>query len=322
MSDNEQRDLLIWGGAAGALVLVGAIWLYSTDERAAKAESLHDSYISYYEEQQDQRTALAKAEQVLEKQADQLAEEEAEAAGVAVFPGQRQNIPPEIMSSATLWRDGYFANGVEHSDAVTIVSSLNNRIRSRARSLGIPLPNALPLEREGAIDPGADGLPRSLQLARLTAFGMLAAQALDVGVQEILDISDSYGPSKWVDPTGTYASVCVGMHLIASYRSADLLVAELTQQRNGLALHQWKMVETDDGLFEVTVAVNLTFPNHEDWQLDKRQPAHETIDGRPEPRAASRDKATIERSGPHITTTSGPRSNYDVTPTGTGGPRR
>ena len=133
----------------------------------AKAKGLDQQYQVMYPEQQSGRLPAAEAqrqaEQVLQDQQVQLALATKE----LVFPGEGRLVPQELVRFD-------FHAGVDFNTARNLVQEVNRRLSGRGTSWSVRMPEVLPFEGAGDINPEEDGAARrSLQMAQLAAYGSL-----------------------------------------------------------------------------------------------------------------------------------------------------
>lgn len=261
----EHREIAIWAGGAVLLVIAGWIVLVmrggTIDETADQARALHATYQQQYLAEDGRRLPADEAIALLSQRRDQQATELEAIEARLVWPGSGRGVPPEFAGFQFGPGAGELTN---YATALDLVSRVSERLRRRGESLGIQLPQILPLKEEGALS-NDDAAQRNLQLAQVAAYAAMVDLAMDAVVARVGPIELG---TPWVDPTGTYAMVPATSVLEASYESADLLLRRLRDNDWGLGVERAALDFQEDGRFLLTLGVRLVVPYDPEWALD------------------------------------------------------
>lgn len=264
----EQKQIATWAGGAAVLVIIGWIYLAvrggTVDALRTEVDAAYARYTEHYQSESEGRMTADQALALLERQREEQSRELSQVEAVSVWPGNGVGAPPEFAG----FRFGDLASGaIDYASAIDKVSRVVSRLRRRAESLDVAIPDRLPLEGEGELSTG-DPAERSLQMAQVCTYAALIDLVLDAGGKRITTVdSDTIA---WADTTGAYAIVPMSAVLTASYASFDDLLRRLNEASNGLALDRVSVDYDESGDFRVQLGVTLTIRMREAWTLGER----------------------------------------------------
>lgn len=258
----EQRTLAIWGGAAGAVAVIGLAWVVirggSLSDDRARITQLSSDY--------------AKAQPAGAKLESQIAamQKAAQEQGRALDEAAR-TLAPELKAE-------YRASDL--TSAANRVATDLKALRQRAERTRVALPASLPLE--GGLDP--DENVRQQQLAQLSLVRSALDTVMDAGVARIAGIS----PGKpWADPSGAYAVFPADIDIEAPFEAVQaVLQGFLAAHKQGLGLRGVTLTPNltkPDGPVRAKLTVSLVTVAKPEWKLapDKTAPKGGTPAAKP-----------------------------------------
>ena len=263
MNPAEQRELMIWGGIALAVVVGGWVWLsmirgQQVADATGEASSLHQRYEQYYvaEGEPADVAKMHAREQATEqgRQVDSVVDR-------VVWPGTGRGVfPPEFAGVR-------FSDDINYANAQGLVSDVAERLKARGDSLGVTLPAEMPLLAAGQLS--STDLPiRQRQLAQCCCYATMVDLLMDAGVTEISMIDLDSG--MWCDANNEFAIVTASTLVNCSYESADAVIRQLDNNRCGFLLHEMSLDYQDDGSFMFSLTVGLCVLKPESWELSER----------------------------------------------------
>ena len=276
----EQRTLAIWGGAAGAVAVIGLAWVVIrggslADDRARIAQLTSD-----YAKAQPAGTKLESQIAAVQKAAQEQGRALDEAA---------RTLAPELKSE-------YRASDL--TSAANRVATDLKALRQRAERTRVALPASLPLE--GGLDP--EETVRQQQLAQLSLIRSALDLVMDAGVARISGIS----PGKpWADPTETYAVFPAEIDIEAPFEAIQaVLQGFLAAHKQGLGLRGAVLTPNlakPDGPVRAKLTVSLVTPVKPEWKLVPDKSAPKAAAAKPAAAAApAAPKPTTASSKPSL----------------------
>lgn len=243
---SDTRTLAIWGGTAGAIAVLGLIWM------VVRGGALDDDRAAIRQLETD----LAKAQPAggkldaqlaaLQKQAQEQTKALTEASTVLV-----PELKPEYQAA-------------DLTSAATRVTTDLKALRQRAERTRVTLPTALPLE--GGLDP--DEAVRQIQLAQLELYRATLDTLMDAGVTRILTLTPG---RAWADPTASYAILTAEVDVEAPYEVVTATLQAFQAAHNqGIGLRNLSLLPNPvkaDAPLRCKLTVSLLTPNKPLWKL-------------------------------------------------------
>jgi hypothetical protein len=263
LNDQDKKEIAIWGGAAFVVILVVNSFLIggqvdSLQSDINRAKTLDQQYAVFYPEEQAGRLpeaeAQAQAERVLTAQQNELGR----ATRQLVFPGDGRLVPQELVQFD-------FHAGVDFNTARNLVQEVNRRLSGRGTSWSVRMPEVLPFEGAGDINPDEEGAAlRSLQMAQLAAYGSLYEHLLQARPSSIGAVN--LGAEIVCDPARQIAVIPVATSVSGSHEQIRRIEQLLRDSSSGLALQTWDM-QRQGNAYTVALKVHLLVPKHQAWDI-------------------------------------------------------
>ena len=246
----DGRTLVMWGGIAGAVAVLGIIWV------SVRGSTLADS--------------VARAQQLSNDQA------KAQSPGVKL----EQQIAAALKSTqdqdkALQQTAGALVPPLKAEYRVADLTSAANRVatdlkalRQRAERTRVALPSALPLEAGLDADEGV----RQLQLAQLDLYRVSLDTIMDSGITRISAVAPG---RAWADPSSTYAILTAELDLEGPYEAVQAtLQGFLGAHAQGVGLRGATIVPgaRPDSPMRVHLTTSLLTPNQTAWKLTPDKP--------------------------------------------------
>ncbi len=244
----ERQQLAIWGGGAGALVLIAVILLMvrggSLNQAQSRVRTAHAAYEKLYhpDTAKDGRPV---AEVLHELAAAKDRQDDALRRGENL-------LVPELPKS---YQDADLVRGAAQ------VSADHNAVRKKAQAQNMKLPVALPFD--GGLD--RDESLRTRQLAYLYLYRAVLDHCITAGVTKVQTVAIGGGSA---DLSGAYALLTCDLDLELSYDATQRLLTALNQaSAQGLGLRSIDLLHNRDGKQKLKLTVGLLTPNRPGWQL-------------------------------------------------------
>ena len=243
---SETRSMALWGGIAGAVALVGLVWIswrssVLEDQRARTTQLATD---------------LAAAQPAGVRLDQQLT--------VVQHSGQEQSKALDEASTALApeLKPEYRASDL--TSAANRVATDLKALRQRADRTGVKLPASLPLE--SGLD--ADEFVRQMQLAQLELYRLALDTLMESGVQRITTLQPG---RNWADPSGAYAIMTAEIDIEAPYEVIQAALQSFTAaHKQGLGVRGVALVPTPgrpEAPQRSHLTVSLILPNQSAWKL-------------------------------------------------------
>jgi hypothetical protein len=248
---SDTRTLAIWGGTAGAIAVLGLVWVVvrsgSLDDDRAAIRQLETDLAKAQPAGGKLDVQLAALQRQAQEQAKALTE-----ASTALVP----ELKPEYQAA-------------DLTSAATRVTTDLKALRQRAERTRVTLPSALPLE--SGLDP--DEAVRQIQLAQLELYRATLDTLMDAGVTRILTLTPG---RAWSDPTASYAILTAEVDLEAPYEVLTATLQALQAAHNqGLGLRNLSLLPNPvkaDAPLRCKLTVSLLTPNKPAWKLIPEKP--------------------------------------------------
>lgn len=266
----DGKTLAKWGGIAGAVALLGIIWVVvrgdTLAENVARAQQLANDQSKAQSpgvKLEQQIAAVLKATQEQEKALQQTE-------GILTPPLKAEYRVADLTSGANR------------------VATDLKALRQRAERTRVALPSALPLEAGLDADEGV----RQLQLAQLDLYRVSLDTIMDSGITRI----SAMAPGRaWADPSTTYAILTAELDLEGSYEAVQAtLQGFLGAHAQGVGLRGATIVPgaRPESPLRVHLTTSLLTPNQAVWKLT--------------PDKATAPKAPLKATAPAALSTKGP----------------
>lgn len=268
---SDTRTLALWGGAGGAVALIGLVWVLIRGATLAgervEVQRLTSEFALAQPAGVRLDSQIAAVQQAAQEQAKEL-----EQAGRVLAPELKSEYRVSDLTSA--------ANRVATDLKV---------LRQRAERSRVSLPASLPLE--SGLDP--DETVRQVQLAQLSLYRSALDLVMDAGVTRVTTVALG---RAWSDPSGAYAILTTDIDLDAPFEAVHALLGAIhAAQAQGLGVRGVTLTPNTakpDSPVRVKLTVSLITTNRPEWKLasDKAaqaQPAPRATPGKT-PTAASR----------------------------------
>jgi len=243
---SETRTIALWGGIAGAVAILGLIWVGwrsgVLDEQRARTTQL--------------ATDLATAQPAGIRLDQQLT--------AVQHSGQEQSKALDEASAALAPELKAEYRSSDLTSAANRVATDLKTLRQRADRTGVKLPASLPLE--SGLD--ADDTVRQMQLAQLDLYRIALDALMESGVQRITTLQPG---RAWADPSGAYAILTAEIDIEAPYEVLQAALQSLIlAHKQGVGVRGVTLVPTPgrpEAPQRSHLTVSLILPNQSAWKL-------------------------------------------------------
>lgn len=273
---SETRTIALWGGIAGAVAVLGLIWVGwrsgVLDEQRARTTQL--------------ATDLAVAQPAGIRLDQQLT--------AVQNSGQEQSKALDVASSALAPELKAEYRSSDLTSAANRVATDLKALRQRADRTGVKLPASLPLE--SGLD--ADETVRQVQLAQLGLYRITLDSLMESGVQRITALQPG---RAWSDPSGAYAILTAEIDIEAPYEVIQSALQSLVSaHKQGVGVRGITLVPTPgrpEAPQRAHLSVSLMLPNQSAWKLIPEKSAVTTTKSTATPAASTAPAAKPATAG-------------------------